>query len=115
MLKKSVFLHSMNLGRIYHLIGKEITLEWRNKSMLASMLIYVIGASFIVYYAFQGHIEFQVWSAIFWIIILFSGINILGKSFDKEVRQQYYYIRSVVPPLEMIIAKLLYNAILIFL
>lgn len=104
----------MNLKRVYHLIGKEVALEWRNKSLLASMLIYVIGASFIVYYAFQGQIEFQVWAAIYWIIILFSGINILGKSFDKEVKQQYYYIRSVVPPMEMIVSKLIYNALLVF-
>lgn len=104
----------MNLNRVYHLICKEAALEWRNKSLLASMLIYVIGASFIVYYAFQGHIEFQVWSAIYWIIILFSAVNILGKSFDKEVKFQYFYIRSVVPPLEMITSKLVYNAILVF-
>jgi heme exporter protein B len=104
----------MNFNQVYHLIRKEAYLEWRNKSSLASMLIYVIGASFIVYYAFHGEIEFNVWSAIFWIIVLFSATNILGKSFEKEVKFQYYYIRSVVPPLEMIVSKLIYNAILIF-
>lgn len=104
----------MRIDNIIHLIRKEAVLELRNKAILASMLIYVIGASFIVYYAFQGQIEFQVWSAIFWIIILFSATNIIGKTFDKEVRLQYYYLRTVVSPIELILSKLLYNAILIF-
>ncbi|MCO5231373.1 MAG: heme exporter protein CcmB [Chitinophagales bacterium] len=104
----------MRIDNIIHLIRKEAVLELRNKAILASMLIYVIGASFIVYYAFQGQIEFQVWSAIFWIIILFSATNIIGKTFDKEVRLQYYYLRTIVSPIELILSKLLYNAILIF-
>ncbi|MCO5234587.1 MAG: heme exporter protein CcmB [Chitinophagales bacterium] len=104
----------MSIGNIIHLIRKEAILELRNKAILASMLIYVIGASFIVYFAFQGQIEFQVWAAIFWVIILFSATNIIGKTFDKEVRFQYNYLRTVVHPIELIISKLLYNAILIF-
>ena len=99
----------VSIERIVFLLQKELILEWRNKSLLASMLIYVIGASFIVYFAFQGRVEFQVWSAMFWIIIMFSAVNILGKSFDKEVNNQYYYIRSVIPPLELIFSKLIYN------
>ena len=105
----------MSFNRIFHLVLKEASQEWRNKSLLASMLIYVLGATFIVYYAFQGNIEFDIWAAVFWIIILFSSVNILGKSFDKEVKDQYYYLRSIVRPVELVLSKMIYNAILIFL
>jgi len=104
----------MNVGRILWLVKKEAALEWRNRSALTSMLVYVIGASFIVYYAFEGHITFQVWSAIFWIIALFSAINTIGKTFDKEVTQRFYYLRTVIPPVELILSKLIYNAFLVF-
>ncbi|MCO5247902.1 MAG: heme exporter protein CcmB [Chitinophagales bacterium] len=101
-------------NRVKYLILKEAYLEWRNKSVLASMLLYVIGATFIVYYAFEGRIEFQSWTAIFWVIVLFSVINIVGKTFEKEVNQQYYYIRGLVSPIELILSKLFYNAFLVF-
>lgn len=103
----------MNISRVLHLVAKEASLEWRNKSLLASMLIYVLGATFIVYYAFQGELDYEIWAALFWIIVLFSAINILGKAFDKEVRLQYFYLRSVVKPVELVVAKMIYNSLLI--
>jgi heme exporter protein B len=105
----------MYLYRIAYLVRKEAMLEWRQRSTLSGMLVYVLGASFIVYYAFKGNITFQVWASVFWIIILFSAINALGRSFHHEANEQYYYLRSLVPPSALIISKLIYNALLIFL
>ncbi len=113
-LKKKLSLHPVSIDRIYHLVLKEASLEWRNKSLLASMLIYVLGAAFIVYYAFQGDLDYDTFAAVYWIIVLFASVNILGKTFDKEVRQQYYYLRSVVRPLELVLSKMIYNSLLVF-
>lgn len=104
----------MNYRRIATLIKKEVMLEWRHRSTLAGILVYVVGASFIVYYAFKGNISYQVWASVFWIIILFSAINALGRSFQNEANEQYHYLRSLVPASELIVAKLVYNALLIF-
>lgn len=105
----------MQFSRVAYLIRKEAMQEWRQRSTLAGMLVYVVGASFIVYYAFRGQITFPVWASIFWIIILFSAIHTLGRSFMKEANEQYYYLRSMIPPIELIMAKLIYNALLLFL
>ena len=78
------------------------------------MILYVVGATFIAYYAFEGKIEFQPWTAIFWMVVLFSVINIVGKTFEKEVQKQFYYLRSMVTPIELILSKLIYNAFLVF-
>jgi heme exporter protein B len=105
----------MNWSRVGYLIKKEAMLEWRQRSTFAGMLLYVVGASFIVYYAFQGNITFPVWASIFWIIILFTAIHTLGRSFTKEATEQFYYLKTLVPPSELILAKLIYNGLLLFL
>lgn len=104
----------MQLSRLLYLIQQEAKLEWRQRSTFGGMLVYVVGASFIVYYAFQGNITFPVWASIFWIIILFTAIQTLGRTFSKEATVQYYYLRSVVPPSELILSKLIYNSLILF-
>lgn len=104
----------MQLSSVWYLLKKEAVLEWRERSTFAGMLLYAIGASFIVYFSFQGDVTFKVWAANFWMIALFTCIHALSRSFFKEANEQFYYIRSVVKPIDLLLSKLLYNALLIF-
>lgn len=103
------------LKEITVLIQKEITLEWRQKYALNGILLYVVSAVFITYLsvgAKQGNIDIPTWNALYWIIILFSAVNAVAKSFVQEHqgRQLYYYM--IVSPESIIISKMIYNTLL---
>ena len=99
------------LKNISQLIKKELELEWRQKTALGT--IFVIGTCFLIYLVFQGHITIPVWIALFWIIALFTTVNAVSKSFIKDANEQFYYLRTIASPTEIIISKIIYNAILI--
>ncbi len=101
------------LSNIFRLIHKEIQLEWRQKTALGTVFIYVLGTTFLIYLIFQGNITIPVWVALLWVIALFTTVNAASKSFIKDANEQFYYLRSVVTPLEIIFAKIIYNALLI--
>ncbi len=94
------------------LISKEATLEWRQKFALNGILLYVVSAVFITYLsvgAKQGNITAPTWNALYWIIILFSAVNAVAKSFVQEHqgRQLYYYM--IASPEAIILSKIIYN------
>jgi heme exporter protein B len=53
-----------------------------------------------------------VWNGLFWIIQLFICVNAVAKSFLQESRGRMLYFYSIASPLEFIIAKILYNVVL---
>ena len=89
-----------------------MTLEWRQKYALNGILLYVVSAVFITYLsvgAQQGTLAVHTWNALYWIIILFSAVNAVAKSFVQEHqgRQLYYYM--IASPEAIIISKIIYN------
>jgi heme exporter protein B len=91
---------------------KEVRLEFRNKSVFSGLILYLFSTVFICYLTLrlnQNQISPGIWSALFWIIILFTAVNSVAKSFiaEKKVRDIYYY--SVANPTDIILSKILYN------
>lgn len=58
--------------------------------------------------AFKGYVSIEVWNALFWIILLFTSINAISKSFIQEERRMHYYF-FLCPPMAIILAKLIYS------
>lgn len=105
----------MNFVRqVYLLLRKEITLEWRSKYALNGVLLYVISTVFVCYQAFKS-VHPIIWNALFWIILLFTSINAISKSFTQEskARQLYYY--TLVSAQAIILSKIIYNVLLMLL
>ena len=50
----------------------------------------------------------EVWNALFWIILLFTSISAVSKSFIQEERRSHYYF-FLCKPGEIILAKLIYS------
>jgi heme exporter protein B len=96
-------------------ILKEIRTEIRSQSAIAGLLIYICSAVFICYtalYVRAGSINAQTWSALFWIIILFSSFGIIGKSFMGERKGVLMYYHSLLSPTRLILAKIIYATVL---
>lgn len=97
------------------LMRKEFLLEWRQRYALNGMLLYIVGAVFVCYLSFnarRGLLTPPVWNTLFWIILLFTAINAIAKSFVQERagRQLYYY--TLASPQQIILAKIGYNTAL---
>jgi heme exporter protein B len=103
------------LNEISALLKKEITMEWRQKYALNGILLYVTSAVFITYLsvgAKQGAISPPTWNALFWIIILFSSVNAVAKSFVQENQSRQFYYYMIASPESIILSKILYNTLL---
>lgn len=59
--------------------------------------------------------EAQIWTGLFWIIQLFICINAVAKSFLQESRDRMLYFYSIASPVHFILAKLLFNCLLMLL
>jgi heme exporter protein B len=103
-------------SEVKYLFLKEVTLEWRQKYAFNGLLLFTVSTIFIIYLSLrvknQAGLPDHLWNALFWIIILFSAINAVAKSFLQESpgRQLYYYIS--VHPISLIMAKMIYNSLL---
>ena len=109
-------LSPMNKNQIFSLIGKEILSEWRQRFALNGMILYLASTIFVCYMSFglkAGAIDPLTWNALFWIIILFTAVNSVAKSFIQESRGRALYYYSIASPTEVIVSKIIYNALLL--
>jgi heme exporter protein B len=100
---------------ILALINKEITLEWRQKYAFNGILLYLGCTVFVCYLSFAvkgNNLTPSTWNALFWIIILFTSVNAIAKSFiqERSARNIYYY--TLTSPTGIILSKILYNSVL---
>jgi heme exporter protein B len=104
------------LNEIKVLIIKDLQLEYRQKYALNGMLLYVISTIYICYLSFRmkaTEINAITWNTLFWIIILFTAITAVGKSFVQEREGRLLYLYTMVSAESVIISKIIYNTILL--
>lgn len=93
------------------LVKKELLLEWRQQYAFYGILLYVASTVFVIYIA-MNRPEATVWNALFWIIQLFITVNTVAKSFLQENPGRMLYFYSLAGAAEFMIAKLIYNVLL---
>ena len=103
------------INKILSILYKDFKIEMSQSHLLFSVTLYVVSSIYIVYISFQpvGILNSEHWVSIFWIIILFSSISSVSKSFFQESSNRYYYYYYVLSPNELIFSKLIYNFIFI--
>ena len=105
----------MNSARhIYTLIKKDLLLEVRQQYSFYGILLYIIATIFVLYMTIREP-EAKVWNGLFWVIQLFICINAVAKSFLQETRGRMLYFYSIVNPRDFILAKLIFNSVLMLL
>jgi heme exporter protein B len=101
------------LKEIPILIKKELQQEWKQKFSFSGILLYVVSTIFVSYLCFKVIDNILVWNALFWIIMLFAATNAVAKSFIQENKGRLLYLYSLASPQGIIIAKTLYNSLLL--
>ncbi|HVG12194.1 MAG TPA: heme exporter protein CcmB [Flavisolibacter sp.] len=100
-----------NIKQIITLFKKDLLLEVRQQYSFYGILLYVVATIFVLFLAIEEP-ESRVWNGLFWIIQLFVCINAVAKGFLQESRSRMLYFGSIVSPQNFILAKLLFNSVL---
>lgn len=103
-----------SLNNIQSLIKKDLLLEVRQQYSFYGILLYVVATIFVLYMTIQEP-EPKVWNGLFWVIQLFICINAVAKSFLQETRGRMLYFYSIVNPRDFVLAKLVFNSVLMLL
>lgn len=102
------------MKRVFALLGKDILLEFRQKHTFYGILLYIASTIFVLYLSMDKP-DANVWNALFWTIQLFICVNAVAKSFLQESRGRMLYFYSIASPVEFIVAKIIYNLVLMVL
>jgi heme exporter protein B len=105
-------LHSFRL--IITLFKKDILLEFRQQYSFYGVLLYVASTIFVLNMA-MGQPESMVWNGLFWMMQLFICVNAVAKTFLQEGKGRQLYFYSLCSPVHFILARILFNAVLMLL
>ena len=102
------------IKRTFTLVKKDVLLEFRQKHTFYGILLYIASTIFVLYLSMDKP-DANVWNALFWTIQLFICVNAVAKSFLQESRGRMLYFYSIASPVEFIVAKIIYNLVLMVL
>ena len=108
---KLSFTLDFHMRHIIALFKKDVLLEIRQQYTFYGILLYVASTIFVLYLA-MGQPEDKVWNGLFWMIQLFVCVNAVAKSFLQESRGRMLYYYSIAGARDFILAKLIFNSIL---
>lgn len=100
------------LKQVTALLKKDILLELRQQHTFYGILLYVAATIFVLFLTLSEAPNALVWNSLFWIIQLFVCVNTVAKSFLQESSGRMLYFYSISSPVAFIVAKILYNALL---
>lgn len=95
-------------NEIRYLVAKEIRLEWRQKYAFNGVLLYLLSTVFIIYISLF-ELKPETWNIMFWIILLFTAVNAIAKSFLQESAGHILYYYFIVSPQAVLLSKMIYN------
>lgn len=87
---------------------------------ISGILLYVVATVFVIYIILSSEhatdlVSYRWWSILFWITMIFTAVNAIAKSFTQENRERLLYYYTLVQPQSVILAKMLYNMLLMLL
>ncbi len=98
------------------LLSKDFRLEFRQRVLTATVLLFVASACFTVYQvtvAGKARVNPLVWNSVFWLVVLFSSFQVVSRGFTRELEQQYWYYYFVVRAEVLIFSKLVYHFVML--
>ncbi|MCB9310902.1 MAG: heme exporter protein CcmB [Lewinellaceae bacterium] len=104
----------MDVRKIRHILIKDWKIEFRQSFTFYSVLLFAATVVFFIYKSFNN-INAREWSVLFWIIMLFSGLNAAMKTFLQEKKDTWHYYYTLFDPIDLLAAKLIYNTIFLLL
>ncbi|NJC28294.1 heme exporter protein CcmB [Neolewinella antarctica] len=102
------------LRQIAHLLKWEFRAEWRNRTAISSVLLYVVATATIVYMA-MTNFSAMTFNAVLWIVLFFGALVATGRSFLREGGRRHLYYYQVASPEALLTSKWIFNTLQIWL
>jgi len=99
---------------IYLFLRKELHQEFKRPAAFLGVLLYLVCVTFIVSLSTKGNINPSVWSALFWILMMFVSFNVFNKNLSSDEQHKWYYYYQLVHPIQFILARIFFHAILLW-
>ncbi|MCE3007578.1 MAG: hypothetical protein LW884_04410 [Bacteroidetes bacterium] len=103
------------LRTLHLLIRLEWMLERRSPTAVYSLLFYGLLLAFTIGLAYHQPLPANTWAVLYMIAQAFVAITAVGKSFLAEPAGIAYYRHQLARPAQQMLARLLYNALLMLL
>jgi heme exporter protein B len=100
------------MNRILTLVATEARIELRERYALSGIVLYVLSSAFIVFSIWR-QLPAKEWGLTFWVIFLFCSLMAVLKTFGRESEGRYFYYYTLYHPIELFVAKVLYNLFLL--
>jgi len=100
--------------RIFHIIHKELLSDARERYSFLSAILYLVTITWVVFKVF-GDLSGPTRIGIFWILLLFTAINIVSGSFGSISSRRRLSHYQFYDPFEVLSAKLLLNFVKVLL
>jgi len=84
----------------------EWRLEWRQGHQLASVGLFALSSVYVAFQAASRDLPPDAWTAMLWLVYLFSGFTAVGRLFDRERSDTRRYLQWTVDPLGLMLGKL---------
>ena len=94
------------------ILAKEIKTDIRNPYVLGGALLFLLSSIFVCYISIKRINTPSTWTALFWIILLFTSFNAVAKSFVNERRERMLYYYTIISPNDYILSKMVYNGLI---
>lgn len=99
------------MKQVLVLIQKDLTIEWRQRYAINGILLHTISSVFVVFLSIKM-LNPPTWNALFWLILLFTSVSAVAKSFIAEHKGRSLYYYGIATPQQIILSRMIYNSIL---
>lgn len=100
------------MRKIWTLVSTEARIELRERYALSGILLYVLASAFIVFSIWK-QLPPKEWGLVFWVVFLFCALTAVLKTFGRESEGRYFYYYTLYHPIDLFIAKAIYNFFLL--
>ncbi len=87
----------------------EWQLEWRQGHQLAAVGLFAVASVYVAFQASDQRTDPASWTAMLWLVYLFSGFTAIGRLFDRERSDVRRYLQWTADPLGLILGKLFHS------
>jgi len=98
------------IRQVQLLFLKELKCEWRNRYAMNGILVQLLSSVFICYLIFSS-INASTWTALVFLVLLFTSTNAIARSFASESEGRMLYYHQLSNPLAIFLAKALFNSL----
>ncbi len=97
---------------LFHCLAHELRTEFRQWNSLAASLLYVLSSGYLIYIALlAGKVSISpvTWLVLYWLVVLFSGLATVIRSFASEEKGLFYFSYQLYGSWVVILSKIIIN------